>query len=124
MLTWHFTAEQVHDFAFGMSDRYVWDTSVAVVGDRDGDGEEDRVPIHSMFRPDESPWHRSAAFGLFSIEYLSEMIMAYPFAKMTVVEGILGGGMEYPMITLIGGRAPRSRYSAPRSTRSVICGFR
>lgn len=102
-LTWHYRAENVRDFAFGASDRYVWDATSAVTGDRDGDGREDRVLIHALYRPDAAAWNRSAEFSRFTIEYLSEYLMPYPYPHMTAVEGIIGGGMEYPMITLIGG---------------------
>ncbi|MEX0599014.1 MAG: M1 family metallopeptidase, partial [Rhodothermales bacterium] len=102
-LTWRFTAEQVRDFAFVTSNRYVWDATRAAVGDRKGDGAEDHATIHTMYRPEEQPWHRSAEFGRFSVGNLSEMLVPYPYPQMTVVEGIIGGGMEYPMITLIGG---------------------
>ncbi|GIV60276.1 MAG: peptidase [Rhodothermaceae bacterium] len=103
MLTWHFRAEDVRDFAFGASDRYVWDAATARVGDRDGDGRADVAQIHAFYRPGTSSWERSAEFARFSIEHLSEMIMPYPYPHMTTIEGLIGGGMEFPMITLIGG---------------------
>ena len=102
-LTWRFHAENVRDFAFGTSAQYVWDATTAEVGDRDGDGTSDFAMIHALYRPEASSWERSAEFGKFSIEYLSKMFMPYPYPHMTTVEGIIGGGMEYPMITLIGG---------------------
>ena len=98
-LTWRFSAENVRDFAFGASDAYVWDATLAETGDAD-DGS---ARIHALYRPDASAWDRGAEFGRFSIEHLSDMIMPYPYPHMTLVEGIIGGGMEYPMITLIGG---------------------
>ena len=100
-LTWRFHAEDVRDFAFGTSDQYLWDATSAVVGDRDG--RPDSSMIHAHYRPDAATWDRSAEFAQFSIEHLSEMLMPYPYPHMSTVEGIIGGGMEYPMITLIGG---------------------
>ncbi len=102
-LTWRFHAGNVRDFAFGTSARYLWDATTAEVGDRDGDGTEDFAMIHALYRPEAEAWDRSAEFGKFSIEYLSKMFMPYPYPHLTTVEGIIGGGMEYPMITLIGG---------------------
>jgi hypothetical protein len=102
--TWHLTASNVRDFAFGTSNHYLWDATRAGVGDRDGDGTDDWAMIHSFYRPDAGVWPRSAEFARFSIEHLSKNIMPYPWPHMTAVEGIIGGGMEYPMITLIGGR--------------------
>ena len=111
-LTWRFRAENVRDFAFGASDRYVWDVTLASTGDVDGDGRDDTALIHAFYRPEEPAWSRAAEFGRFSIEFLSDMLLPYPWPHMTVVEGIIGGGMEYPMMTLIGGtgRSERSLF--------------
>ena len=110
-LTWHFTAENVRDFAFGTSDAYVWDATRANVGDRDGDGMDDYAAIHALYRPGTAAWDRSAEYGRFAIEHLSATVFPYPYPHMTSVEGLIGGGMEYPMITLIGGaRSPQSLF--------------
>lgn len=98
-LTWRFEAEQVRDFAFGASRHFVWDATSAVTG-------TDTSLVHAFYRPDAAGWDQSAAFGQFSVEHLSEMIQPYPYPQMTTMEGPIGGGMEYPMITLIG--TPRS----------------
>lgn len=103
-LTWRFTADDVRDFAFGASDHYVWDATLAEAGDVDGDGAAETAHIYAMYRPDREAWRRAAEFGRFSIEFLSDRLIPYPWPHMTVVEGIIGGGMEYPMITLIGSR--------------------
>ena len=102
-LTWHFKADQVRDFAFGTSDKYVWDATSAHVGDLDGDGESDTSMIYAFYRPGTGVWHRSAEFSQYSIEYLSKMFFPYPYPHMTAVEGVVGGGMEFPMMTHIGG---------------------
>jgi hypothetical protein len=94
-LTWQFSAEQMRDFAFGTSDDVVWDATSAETG-------EGTSMIHAFYRPEKRTWRRSAEFAQFSVEHLSEMLMPYPFSHMTTVEGPIGGGMEYPMITLIG----------------------
>lgn len=98
VLTWHFQAENVRDFAWGTSDQYLWDAASARVNEQ---GET--AMIHALYRPEKAVWARAAEFGQFSVEYLSEMFMPYPYPHMTAVEGIIGGGMEYPMMTLIGG---------------------
>ena len=99
-LTWRFRAENVRDFAFASSNRYVWDATRALVDG--GDGTRDTVGIHAFYRPDRTTWRRAAEFARFSIEHLSETIIPYPYPHMTAVEGLIGGGMEYPMMTLIG----------------------
>jgi hypothetical protein len=94
-LTWTYAAEQVRDFAFGTSGDFVWDASSAETG-------EGTAIIHAFYRPEQQLWSRSAEFARFSIENLSDMIVPYPYPHMTTVEGPIGGGMEYPMITHIG----------------------
>ncbi len=94
-LTWRFRAERVRDFAFGTSDDFVWDATAAQTG-------TDTTMIHALYRPEARLWSRSAEFARFSIEHLSDMLVPYPYPHMTTVEGPIGGGMEYPMITHIG----------------------
>jgi hypothetical protein len=94
-LTWQFAAEQVRDVAFGASRHFVWDAAAAETG-------EGTSMVHAFYRPEKDTWRRSAEFSRFSIEHLSDMILPYPYPQMTAIEGPIGGGMEYPMITLIG----------------------
>lgn len=108
-LEWHFTAENVRDFAWGASDRYVWDATVAAYPE-DGGGERTAM-IHTLYRPDRPNWDRSASYAKHAIEFHSRWY-PYPYPQMTVNEGVIGGGMEYPMITIIGGgRTPISLYA-------------
>ncbi len=102
-LTWSFRARNVRDFAFGASERYVWDATLAVAGDATGDGRPDTTMIHALYRPGTRTWDASARYGRHSVEFLSRYLWPYPYPHMTSVEGLIGGGMEFPMITLIGG---------------------
>lgn len=104
VLTWRFHADRVRDFAFGASNRYVWDATWAAVGDPDGDGQIDSTQIHTLYRPGTPSWERSAEFARYGTAYLSDYLTPYPYPHMTAVEGVIGGGMEYPMLTVIGGR--------------------
>lgn len=102
--TWHFRADNVRDFAFGTSDRYVWDAALASTGDGTS-------YVHAFYRPEQTVWQNAVEYGRFSIEHLSERFAPYPWPHMSIVEGVIGGGMEYPMITLIGGnRTPQSLF--------------
>jgi hypothetical protein len=101
-LTWRFRAENVRDFAWGASREYVWDATHAIVGDHDADGRPDTTMIHTLYRPDRG-WTEWARYARHSVEFLSRTLWPYPWPHMTAVEGLIGGGMEYPMITLIGG---------------------
>jgi len=99
-LTWHYQAENVRDVAWGTSDQYVWDATQASAG------AGQTTTIHALYRPDKMSWRRAAEFSKFSIEFLSDRLTAYPYPHMTVVEGFVGGGMEYPMITIVGSDRP------------------
>jgi hypothetical protein len=109
-LTWRFRARNVRDFAFGTSDQYVWDATVAVVGDATGDGRADTTAIHTLYRPSAATWDQSARYARHSVEFLSRFLWPYPYPHMTAVDGIRScSGMEYPMMTCIGG--PRDTLS-------------
>jgi Peptidase family M1 domain len=101
-LTWRFRAHNVRDFAFAASGAFVWDATVADVGDRDGDGVPDSAGVNSLYRPNRA-WRESARYVKHAVEFLSRFLWPYPYPHMTAVEGPVSGGMEYPMVTLIGG---------------------
>ncbi|WP_441000623.1 M1 family metallopeptidase [Fodinibius sp. SL11] len=104
-LTWNFKAEKVRDFAFSVTKQSKWDATRANVGDLDGDGKEDYSNINAIYRSSASKWTDGAKFTQHAITFLSEQTgLSYPWPHMTSVEGggIIGGGMEFPMITLIG----------------------
>jgi hypothetical protein len=106
-LTWRFTARNVRDFAFGTSNRYLWDATIAVAGDADRDGRPDTASIHTFYRPSRRQWawDQSAKYSRHSIEYLSRFLWPYAYPQMTAVDGVVScSGMEYPMVTCIGGR--------------------
>ena len=105
-LTWRFTARDVRDFAFGTSDRYLWDATHALARDSAGKSAVDTVMIHSFYRPERTAWawDQSARYGRHSIEFLSRYLWPYPYPQMTAVDGVVScSGMEYPMMTCIGG---------------------
>lgn len=116
MLSWKFKAENVTDIAFSATKESVWDATRTNVGDRDGDGKDDYVNINAIYRNSAPLWTNGADFTAHAISFLSNLTgLPYPWPHMTSVEGagIIGGGMEYPMMTLIGaynGRPERSLY--------------
>jgi hypothetical protein len=102
--TWHFVAKDVRDFAWGTSDRYDWDATIALVhGERAG--ATDTVMINSFFRihPTAAAWPLGGArFTRDAIEKMSDYLWPYPWRQMTSMEGVItSGGMEYPMMTLM-----------------------
>jgi hypothetical protein len=112
VLTWRFRARNVRDFDWGASPKYLWDATLAVVGDRDADRRPDTTTINTFYRPEAraSAWDRSASYERSVIEFLSTYLWPYPWPQMTALEGPVScSGMEYPMLTCIGG--PRDTLS-------------
>ncbi len=106
-LTWRYSAANVRDFAWGTSANYLWDATIAAAGDANGDGRPDNTAINSFYRPEkvEWAWNKSAAYAQHSIDFLSGYLWPYPYSHMTVMDGIVScSGMEYPMMTCIGGQ--------------------
>ncbi len=104
-LTYRFSADNVRDVSWTASNVQRWDATSARVPSRTADGEVDRVLIHSLWRPERAPlWSEAWRYGKQSIEFHSTYTgFPYPWPHMTLVEGadIIGGGMEFPMLTLI-----------------------
>ena len=107
-LTWRFRADSVRDVAWATSSRYLWDATNAAVGDATGDGRPDTAAIYSFYRPEQrriNHWEQSARYSRYSIEFFSRYLSPYPYPHMTAVDGPTScGGMEYPMMTCIGGQ--------------------
>jgi hypothetical protein len=103
--TWHFTAADVRDFAWGTSDRYVWDGTRALVPRSSSAAAPDTVDIFCYYQISKpaAAWALGGArFTRDAIEQLSTYLWPYPWGEMTSMEGVLDdGGMEYPMMTLI-----------------------
>jgi hypothetical protein len=105
VLSWSFRADSVRDVAYSLTRASLWDAARASVGDRNGDGRTDYTRVDAIYRPRARLWSSAARYAQHSIRFLSQYTgLAYPWSHMTAVEGagIIGGGMEYPMMTLIG----------------------
>jgi len=106
-LTWRFHADSVRDVSWATSSKYLWDATNAAVGDVNADGRPDTTAINAFYRPElrASHWDQSARYSRHSIEFFSRYILPYPYPHMTAVDGPTScGGMEYPMMTCIGGQ--------------------
>lgn len=104
-LRWRFRADSVRDFAFGATRQSLWDAVRAPAGDRDGDGRTDYTLASALYRAPATRWVNAARFVREGVEWGVEYTgYPYPWPHMTSVEaaGIIGGGMEYPMTTIIG----------------------
>jgi len=104
-IRWRFTSENVRDVAFSAVSQSKWDGARTPVGDLSGNGEPDYTHIHSFYRASAPLWRDQAEYAQHSITFLSDYLnLSYPWPHMTSVEGagIIGGGMEFPMMTVIG----------------------
>ncbi len=97
--TLHYKAEQVHDFAWFADKRfYVQKSEVELTSGT-------KVDTWTMFTNAEAIlWKESINYVNRAVEFYSENVGEYPYPHATAVQSALsaGGGMEYPMITVIG----------------------
>jgi hypothetical protein len=105
-LTWKWQAGNVRDVALSIARTYLWDATHAVVKDKHGPGKDGTCMIHAVYEPNSGDWVRGAEYSRHTIEYMSERVYPYPWPHMTSCEGIIRGGMEYPMMTIVGGPQP------------------
>jgi hypothetical protein len=102
---WRFTADTARDAAFSALRYSRWDAARAPVGDRDGDGRVDYTRVEAFWRDAAPYWRNGWRYAQHAIDFLSRWTgLAYPWPHATAVEGgdIISGGMEFPMMTLIG----------------------
>ncbi|PHN05465.1 M1 family metallopeptidase [Flavilitoribacter nigricans] len=96
--TIRYTASRVHDFAWFADKRFrVQHDSVQL-----GNGRT--VSTWTMFtKTEEQLWRKSIDYVNRSVQFYSDLLGDYPYPQATAVQSALsaGGGMEYPMITVI-----------------------
>lgn len=98
---WRFTAENVRDFAWATSRKFMWDAK----GYHQG-GEEQPFVMAMSFYPKEGGdlWKKySTESVIHTMEVYSRFSFDYPYPMAISVNGPVGG-MEYPMITFNGPR--------------------
>ncbi len=98
--TLHFEASRVHDFAWFADKRFhVLHDSITLAG------KAQPIQVWSFFTDEQAHlWQNSLEYLKRSTAFYSEHIGPYPYPQVTAVQSALsaGGGMEYPMITVIG----------------------
>ena len=96
--TWHFTAENVRDFAFASSRKFIWDAMGVKFGDR-------TVMAMSYYPKEGNPlWEQySTRVVAHTLQSYSKYTFDYPYPKAISVHSNRIG-MEYPMICFNGGR--------------------
>jgi len=90
--TWKLYAENVRDFAFTTSRRYIWDMMAVKIGDKD-------VMAVSLYPKEGNPlWEEWSTKAVAStLKSYSRMTFDYPYHKAISVHA-KNQGMEYPMI--------------------------
>ena len=93
-VAWHFTATNVPDVTYAVSDHYVWDAASVVVDTVS----RRRAGVQSAYNDTAVDFRYMVQFGRHSLDWLSRNWpgVPYPYEKTTVVQG--SADMEYPMM--------------------------
>jgi len=94
-----FIAEDVHDFAWFADKRYmIKEKNIMLSAGNAVKGQIFYLPKNNRY------WKNALDYVERGLTFYSEKVGAYPYPKVAAVEGALkaGGGMEYPMVTVIG----------------------
>ena len=105
LLEWRFYSDRVRDVAFSATFESKWEGARTPVGDLNNDGNTNYARINTFYRESAPLWSEQTEYAQHSLSFLSDYTgIPYPWPHMTSVEGagIIGGGMEFPMITIIG----------------------
>ena len=101
--TWIFKADNVRDFAFASSRKFIWDA----MGAPHHASPDPKQPVMAMsFYPNEAEplWSKYSTHAIIhTLDIYSKHTFAYPYAVAQSINGPIGG-MEYPMICFNGPR--------------------
>ncbi len=97
--TWVFHAENVRDFAFASSRKFIWDAQGHSVNGQ-------KVMAMSFYPKEGNPlWEKySTTAVIHTLNVYSKYSFTYPYPTAQSVNGVVSGGMEYPMICFNGPR--------------------
>lgn len=90
--TWKIRAENVHDFAFCANPKFIIDI-----------GRYNDVIIKTYYyKSVKKRWERKTVdYTRKSLKLFSEKFFPYPYTQYSTVASLVGGGMEYPQLTMI-----------------------
>lgn len=93
-LAWRFTATNIADVAFAVSDHYVWDAGSVVVDS----STMRRASVQAAYDAASEDFRHMVRYGRHALSWMSQHWpgVPYPFEKTTVVQGF--ADMEYPMM--------------------------
>jgi len=100
--TWRFKADNVRDFAWSSSRKYIWDAMLF-----EQDDEQNPVVTAMSFYPNEADpiWSKySTQAVVHTMDVYNKFAFNYPYPTAQSVNAWERGGMEYPMITFNGYR--------------------
>jgi hypothetical protein len=92
--SWKFTANNIPDMTFAISDHFVWDASSVVVDD----ATKRRASVQAAYNDTAADYRHMVEFGRHALDWLSHNWpgIPYPYEKTTIFHGY--AGMEYPMM--------------------------
>ncbi len=112
--TWSFKADNVRDFAFTSSRKYIWDAVAVQL--------ENQKPMAMSFYPKEgnSLWAEYSTEAVVNtLKYYSEKTIDYPYPVAISVHAA-NQGMEYPMICFNFGRPDEKGKYSQRTLESMV----
>jgi hypothetical protein len=112
--TWNFHAENVRDFAFAASRKFIWDAMAVKVGDK--------TPLAQSLYPKEGNplWERESTKAIKNtLEVYSARSVNYPYPTAYSVH-TADQGMEYPMICFNYGRPEGNGYYSQRLLERMV----
>jgi Peptidase family M1 domain len=112
--TWVFHADNVRDFAFASSRRFIWDAQ--------GHDVEGNVVMAMSFYPNEAEplWSKYSTHAIIhTLNVYSRYTFRYPYPTAISVNGPVGG-MEYPMICFNGPRPEKDGTYSARTKYGLI----
>jgi hypothetical protein len=117
--TWRWKAQNVRDFAWASSRKFIWD---AMAVDQE---EGDDVLAQSFFPNEADPlWSLYSTRAVaHTIDVYSDFSFPYPYPNAISVNTWLGGGMEYPMISFNGYRPVKDDKGVKTYTRTARNGL-
>lgn len=112
--TWHFKANNVRDYAFASSRKYIWDAMAVKINNKN-------VMAVSLYPKEGNPlWEEhSTRVVANTLEEFSKMTFDYPYSKAISVHSERQG-MEYPMICFNYGRPKADGTYSDRTKNGMI----
>ncbi len=113
-VTWVFAAENVRDFAFASSRKFIWDAQAVKVGAK--------TPLAQSLYPKEGNplWEKESTKAIKNaLELYSSRTFEYPYPVAYSVHSA-AQGMEYPMICFNGGRPDKAGKYSKQTLTSMV----